>query len=432
MAYLDELLRLGTPNLASQPNGAAVVQQHEGLLADLLKRLASNGVAFPGSDVVAQPPVQSEAGLPPLEQRDVRPAPAPGQPYQAVSAPQQSSPRSAQQNFFDEAPGRSSVSSDGPGLGEVLSALGHGYQKGGLIGGIGDAMRAGRSQSDQNQTVNWLMENGNMDQGTARLVARHPDILKSILGQRFGGGKVTDELAEYQFDVRQRMQRGEAPDQIPNFAQWKADLRRAGATQVNVNPGEKAFNQQMGKMGAESYGKIQAQAENARGMLGMYDLAEDAINTGVRTGILGDKELTVRQFGQMLGVDTDANKVAGGELLRSVQNKMALMMRSPDGGMGMPGALSDRDIQFLKDSQIGIDRSPEGNRRMLQAFRALEQRKLDVARLADEYVQQHGTFDQGGFNKIIREFADQNPLFNTQSPPPAGAGGDGYRVIGVR
>ncbi len=432
MAFLDELLRIGTPNLVSQPNGAAVVQQHEGLLADLLKRLATNGVTFPGSDVVAQPPVRSEVGMPPLEQRDVKPAPMPGQPLPAA-APQRASPRSAPQNFFDEGTGSSGGFNDGPGFGEVLSALGHGYQKGGLIGGIGDAMRVGRSQSDQNQTVNWLMQNGNMDQSTARLVARHPDLLKSILAQRFGGGKVTDELAEYQFDVRQRMQRGEAADQIPTFAQWKADLRRAGATQVNVNPGEKAFNQQMGKMGAEAYGKIQSQAENARGMLGMYDLAEDAINTGVRTGILGDKELTVRQFGQMLGVDTDANKVAGGELLRSVQNKMALMMRSPDGGMGMPGALSDRDIQFLKDSQIGIDRSPEGNRRMLQAFRALEQRKLDVARLADEYVQQHGSFDQGGFNRVLREFADQNPLFNSETTPPESSGnGQGYRVLGVR
>jgi len=98
------------------------------------------------------------------------------------------------------------------------------------------------------------------------------------------------------------------------------------------------------------------------------------------------------------------------------------MMRNPDGGMGMPGALSDRDIRFLKDSQIGIDRSPEGNRRMLQAFRLMEQRKIELARLADEYMTEHGRLD-AGFNRVVRDYANANPLFQTglglQPVPPA-------------
>src|SRR5690606_10596960 len=131
--------------------------------------------------------------------------------------------------------------------------------------------------------------------------------------------------------------------------------------------------------------------------------------TGVRTGFGAEAELNLRQLGAAMGIDTDPEKLAGGELIRSIQNRMALTMRSPDGGMGMPGALSDRDIKFLKDSQIGIDRSPEGNQRMLEAYRKMEQRKVELAQLADQYVEQNGQLD-AGFNKAVREYAKANPL----------------------
>jgi len=202
-------------------------------------------------------------------------------------------------------------------------------------------------------------------------------------------------------------------------------IRRIGSpvdrrTNVTTNVGgERAWDQENAKLMAKRYDDITSGADNARQMLAMYDLGEQALNTGVRTGIGGETELRLRQFGAALGLDTDPSKLAGGELIRAVQNRMALTMRSPSGGMGMPGALSDRDIQFLRDSQIGIDRSPEGNRRMLAAFRAMEMRKIEIARLADEYVQEHGRLD-AGFNKAVREYAEANPLFPERGQQPAG------------
>lgn len=202
-------------------------------------------------------------------------------------------------------------------------------------------------------------------------------------------------------------------------------------TQVNMT-GEKAWDQESAKLFAKRYDGISAGAMNAQQMLGMYDLAEQALNSGVRTGIGAEAELTLRQMGAAMGMDTDPKKLAGGELIRAVQNRMALTMRSPDGGMGMPGALSDRDIKFLKDSQIGIDRSPEGNRRMLEAFRAMESRKIEIARLADDYVMQNGRLDSG-FNQMVREYAQANPLFpevESGGAPQAGQVVDGYRFKG--
>jgi len=214
-----------------------------------------------------------------------------------------------------------------------------------------------------------------------------------------------------------------------------AILKGSQGTTVNVGAGEKAWDTESAKLFARRYDDITSAAQNAQQMLGMYDLAEQAFNTGVRTGVGGEAELTLRQIGAAMGIDTSPEKLAGGELIRAVQNRMALTMRSPDGGMGMPGALSDRDIKFLKDSQIGIDRSPEGNRKMLQAFRAMEQRKVEIARLADDYIAEHGRLD-AGFNRAVREFAEANPLFADQQDAGA-AGGlavgtveSGYRYVG--
>ena len=156
--------------------------------------------------------------------------------------------------------------------------------------------------------------------------------------------------------------------------------------------------------------------------MSLYDLAEQALDTGVRTGSFGEHEQNMRRFGMLLGIG-NADQLAGGELLTSVQNRMALIMRNPDSGMGMPGAVSDRDLTFLKDAQIGMNRTPEGNRQMLQAFRLLEQRKLEIAQLADAYVEQHGQLDVG-FNKIVKRYAAENPLFPLSANRPAGSTND--------
>lgn len=200
----------------------------------------------------------------------------------------------------------------------------------------------------------------------------------------------------------------------PEYAAAVERMTSPASTNVNINPGEKAWDTEMGKQFAQRYDDLVKQSESATQMLGLLDMAEAGFETGVRTGALGETEQSIRQLGLTLGIG-DADKIAGGELVRAVQNRMALVMRSPDSGMGMPGAVSDRDLTFLKDAQVGLDRSPEGNRRMLSAFRAMEQRKLDIARLADEYIQREGRLDPG-FNRAVRDYAAANPMFAPAAP----------------
>lgn len=187
-------------------------------------------------------------------------------------------------------------------------------------------------------------------------------------------------------------------------------LKTEPETVVNVGGGE-PFAQDFWE---DRYKKLQNAALGAETNIEMYDIAQTALDSGLRTGFGAETEMALRRIGQSMGLDTNPEKIAAGELLTTVQNRMALMMRNPDSGMGMPGAVSDRDLKFLKDSQIGMDRTPEGNRRMLAAFRAIEQRKLEMAELADLYLKKNKRLD-AGFNAMVREYAEANPLFTPET-----------------
>lgn len=175
---------------------------------------------------------------------------------------------------------------------------------------------------------------------------------------------------------------------------------------------ESAGQVEMAKNFAKRYDEINNQANNAYEMLGMYDAAERAINSGVYTGPGGGAMLELQRIGASLGI-TNVEQAAAGELLQAIQNRAALLMRNPQGGMGMPGALSDKDIAFLKAAQVGINNTPEGNRLMLSVLRALEQRKIEIGILADEYITENGQLD-AGFNARVRQYAQENSLFGEQ------------------
>lgn len=270
-------------------------------------------------------------------------------------------------------------------------------------------------------TARYLMDTGKLDSviaeaekpnrelrelsdGTVSLIDKNSSQQVGV----FGGPKDTrtDDIKEYDQSIKD-----------PAFKQYMLDMKKAGAanttTNVKLPEEEGAFAKKYGELQGEKLDKLVTAAENAGQMLDMYDLVEQGLNTDVTTGKLGETELQLRKFGQYLGLDTDVTKIGGGELIKSVQNRMALLMRNPDSGMGMPGSVSDKDIQFLKESQVGIDNSPQGNRAMLEAFRRLEKRKIEVADMAEAYAEKNGTLR--GFQKQLREYSEANPLFTADN-----------------
>lgn len=192
------------------------------------------------------------------------------------------------------------------------------------------------------------------------------------------------------------------------------------------------FGKTLSKEYAKRYSEMQKNFENSIQLNSMLDNAEEALARGIYTGWGGDWAQKGREIGGAIGLVAPKD-VAAGESLRKIQNEMALITRNPEQGMGMPGAVSDKDIEFLKSIQVGLERSPEANALFLKAARAIQQRKKAVMAMANEYVLEHGRLDPN-FDREIREWAEANPLFKgwnstptpkkTPSPLPRKDGGE--------
>ena len=101
----------------------------------------------------------------------------------------------------------------------------------------------------------------------------------------------------------------------------------------------------------------------------------------------------------------------------------------------MPGALSDKDREFLMQSVPGLENDPAALPLMIEYRVKLAKREQDVARMARAYKKKHGTFDDGFYSELA-EWSEHNPLFADARPTPAplpktpGNRG-GFRVLGV-
>ena len=101
---------------------------------------------------------------------------------------------------------------------------------------------------------------------------------------------------------------------------------------------------------------------------------------------------------------------ANTEAFRSLVNQFALELRNPHAGAGMPGALSDRDLAFLKESAPSLSRTQEGNLKLIDYMGRVQNRVLEVQKMAQEYKAQHGRLDDG-WKRQLREYVTSNPLF---------------------
>ena len=175
------------------------------------------------------------------------------------------------------------------------------------------------------------------------------------------------------------------------------------------DPAVKKFQEEMGKSGAKDYENLQKAGMSAYDTKAKMDQLDAVLNSGIYTGWGGDFVQSMRKAGAALGL-SDAQAAANGELMTRISNEMALMARNPDSGMGMPGAMSDKDREFLVSMQPGLNNTIEGNRLMVEMSRRIAQRRIDIAAMADKYIERHGRLDSG-FYKDVREYSGKNSMF---------------------
>lgn len=221
-----------------------------------------------------------------------------------------------------------------------------------------------------------------------------------VIGNAAKPSTPTDDMREYEAAVAQGY-KGTIQD-------WIVGNKKAGATTINTGDGSSEYNKALDKKYAEAFMTIQDGAQSARTKLATLGALSTALQGAGNTGFGGETLLTLQQAGRALGIEI--GDVSSGEAARALGNQLALQLRNPSGGAGMPGAMSDKDREFLVASVPGLTKTPEGNKKLVDFMTKVENRSIEVARLAQEYQDKKGQIDNG-FYQDLSAWSEANPLF---------------------
>lgn len=212
----------------------------------------------------------------------------------------------------------------------------------------------------------------------------------------------------------------------PAYQEFQLRKAREGAARVSVdNKQEGAFGKKMGENYAEEYTNLMKGDAAATSKITRFSRLGNLLDQVGPTGKFTPLAKDMASAARSLGLNVDETKLGTQEAIQALSNEIALTLRNPSGGAGMPGALSDKDREFLVSMVPGLGNTEQGNRVIVQTAIKLAERERQVAKLARDYKQRNGRFDDG-FYQVLAEFSAQNPLFEDVAPQQAPQSG---RVI---
>jgi hypothetical protein len=228
----------------------------------------------------------------------------------------------------------------------------------------------------------------------------------------------TSNIKEYRQYRQDEQAAGRKPD---DFTGWKRANSAAGATSVNLPPAEKEYDKQAAKDFAEMNRDLIKGGQTANMKIATLNRLETLLtDPTIRTGAGAQLALQAGRLGKSaFGIETEG--LGGAEAINAIANQFALELRNPSGGAGMPGALSDKDREFLQSATPGLERTPEGNKLIIDYMRRVAKRSVEVEALRRDYVKSNkGRLDEGFFDKLA-DFSEKNPLFpETKNAAPSG------------
>jgi hypothetical protein len=181
---------------------------------------------------------------------------------------------------------------------------------------------------------------------------------------------------------------------------------------------KKKYGEETGKYYADLFTQTQEAERKARTEIGRLDRL-DRLLEQTYTGSGAEWTLAAKKAAQFLGFEMgdDIGQAEAGQALAS---EMALELRNPSGGAGMPGAMSDKDREFLQSMVPGLAQTSSGRKLMVETRKKLRQRDIEVARMARAYERKNGVLDSG-FEDELAKFSAENPLFDDMATSEAEA-----------
>jgi len=235
------------------------------------------------------------------------------------------------------------------------------------------------------------------------------DLAIKAAEERAAGNRPTDVQRNYNL-ARQQGYQGSLLD-------YQKELR--AQTNVNIAGPEKEYDKTTGKQFAEFNMDIVKDARNASNKIATLNRMETLLqNPNIYTGAGANLVLQAKRIAKAAGIDV--GDVGGEEALKAIGNQFALELRNPAGGAGMPGALSDKDREFLVASVPGLHLTREGNALIIDYSRRMAQRSLQIEGKRRDYIKRNKRLDDGFFEELS-VWSEQNPLFTEQDAQRAAA-----------
>jgi hypothetical protein len=207
-------------------------------------------------------------------------------------------------------------------------------------------------------------------------------------------------------------ERDSLPAGDPNRAAYDARIAALGRGQQ-----QSAYDKAADKQFADLNESIFNAAKESYGNRDMMKAALSYIkDPTVNQGAAGQANLVLRKYLNAFGVE--AGDTSPAEMLSNLGNRIALQLRNPDGGAGMPGSLSDSDRAFLQNMSLSLGNSPGANEKIATAYLAMQNRNIDLEDLRRKYITEHGRLDEG-FRGQVGDYLSAHDLYQgVRSAPP--------------
>lgn len=217
----------------------------------------------------------------------------------------------------------------------------------------------------------------------------------SIVEHEYGGGTKDDYFA------RQEKMKQLGASRTTN----KIDVHNPASVLENAH--DKKMGGHFADQGIQIIQSAEKSASMARGFENIVNLTKDSY-----TGSNGEFVQDLRKFGASLGMDGFSKSSSKAEQAEMISNKLMLQLRSTQGGEGMPGPLSDRDLSFLKKSIPGLLNTKEGLDYIAKVMRNKATLDLEVA----SFVQKQGGYTSKVAIEIIDKFGSKSILPEGNTP----------------
>jgi len=132
------------------------------------------------------------------------------------------------------------------------------------------------------------------------------------------------------------------------------------------------------------------------------NLFEDGkLKTGFGQGAINQ----AKRILDTLGFQTEGLDKA--QYFESITNKMALILRNPDSGLGLTGSTSNRDLSFLKASVPGLGKTTKGNMLILKAYEKVHNYKKAVINEQNRLIEENGGIAPMDLDAKLSKFANE-------------------------